>query len=363
VLGRRNEVAVERREFLKTMAAGALFPYRVLEERTAIDRLFDEAIVIDSLAVGYAWDSVEYEAVKRSGYSGIQTTLPSSSFDVSTRALAEWNERIRRNGDKLVRATKAADIEESKRSGRMATVLGFQNATMLEGEVENLDPLFELGARCIQLTYNRRNLLGDGCTERTNAGLSDYGVAVVERMNELGMVVDLSHCGQKTSSDGIAVSRRPPAFTHTFCDAVYPDHPRAKTDELIKAMSDRGGMTGIACLGYFVGPSPDVTLEDYVDHVDHAVKVAGVDHVGLATDFEIRGIKSWATRETWYEPRLESFKPSYRVRWPPWIEGLDEPERFRNVAHALSRRGYADSDVEKLLGQNWLRFFREIFNG
>ncbi|HXV61709.1 MAG TPA: membrane dipeptidase, partial [Vicinamibacteria bacterium] len=282
---------------------------------------------------------------------------------VAIRALAEWNARVRDNPDKILRATKAAHIELAKREGKMGVVFGFQNATMLEGEVENLDPLFELGTGCIQLTYNSRNQLGDGCTERTNAGLSDFGVAVVERMNELGIIVDLSHCGRKTSEDGIAVSRRPAAFTHTFCEAIYRDHPRAKTDELIKAISDRGGMTGITALGYFVGPSPDTTIEDYIDHIDHAVKVGGIDHVGLSTDFAIRGIKSWATRETWYEPRLRSFKPSYRVRWPPWIEGLDEPERFRNVAHRLHQRGYADGDIEKLLGQNWLRYFREVFDG
>ena len=356
-------MAVERRAFLKTMAAGALFPRGVLGQGSSLDRLFDEAIVIDSLAVGHEWDAVEYQAVKRSGYTGIQTTLPSGSYQEAIRSLAEWNRRIRENGDKLIHATKAAHIERAKSEGKMGVIFGFQNATMLEGKVENLDALFELGTRCIQLTYNSRNLLGDGCTERTNAGLSDFGVGVVERMNELGIVVDLSHCGRQTSSDGIQVSRKAPAFTHTFCEALYPGHPRSKTDELIRAMSDRGGMTGIAALGYFIGKSPDTSIEDYLNHVDHAVKVGGMDHVGLATDFEIRGIKAWATRETWYEPRLKFFKPEYNVRWPPWIEGLDEPERFRNVAQGLERRGYAVGDIQKLLGGNWLRYFREIFNG
>ncbi len=356
-------MSVERREFLKAIAAGALFPQGEPGELAGVDRRFAEAIVIDSLAVGHKWDQVEYEAVKRSGYTGIQTTLPGESLEIAIRALAEWNRRVRENPDKLVRATKAAHVERAKSEGKMAVVFGFQNATMLGEEVENLDPLFELGTRCIQLTYNARNLLGDGCTERTNAGLSDFGVGVVERMNELGIIVDLSHCGERTSSDGIEISRKPPAFTHTFCEALYRGHPRAKTDELIKAMSNRGGMTGIAALGYFIGPSPDTSIEDYLNHVDHAVKVAGIDHVGLATDFEIRGIKAWATKETWYEPRLKTFKPTYNVRWPPWIEGLDEPERFKNVARGLERRGYRDEDIQRILGGNWLNYFREIFNG
>lgn len=361
-------MTIARRHFLKALAAGALFPSGAFasgrsRQLDPIDELYDQAIVIDSLAVGHTWDATEFEAVERSGYTGIQTTLSSGSLQSAVRALAEWNQRIRDNPDELLKATKAADIERAKREDKMAVLLGFQNATMLEGDVDNLDVLYQLGTRCIQLTYNKRNLLGDGCTERTNAGLSDYGVAAVELMNQLGIIVDLSHCGSRTSSDGIAISRRPPAFTHTFCEAIYNDHPRAKSDELIKAMSDKGGMTGIAALGYFVGPSADTTIDDYLNHVDHAVRVGGIDHVGLCTDFQIRGIKSWATRETWYEPRLRSFKPSYKVRWPPWVEGLDEPERFRNVAHGLDRRGYSHGDISKLLGGNWMRYFRDIFQG
>jgi membrane dipeptidase len=239
-------------------------------------------------------------------------------------------------------------------------MLGFQNATMVGDQVDNVDVLYALGTRVIQLTYNTRNLLGDGCTERTNAGLSDFGVAVVHRMNELGIVVDLSQCGAETSRDAIAVSARPPAFTHTMCRAVY-EHPRAKSDELLRAMAEKGGMIGMAALGYFVGPDPGgaTGIERYLDHVDHAVRVAGIDQVGLCTDFEIRGIQSWATKATWYEPRLQIFKPSYAVRWPPWIPELDAPTRFRTVARGLARRKYPAGQIEKILGSNWVRYFRD----
>ena len=329
----------------------------------AITALYRRSVVIDSLAVGYEWDEVEYDAVRRSGYTGIQTTLPSTNFQVAVRALAEWRRRIRENPDTLVQATLARHISDAKAAGKMAVVFGFQNATMLEGRLDNLDPLHELGTRCIQLTYNSQNRLGSGCTERVDGGLSDFGVEVVERLNELGIVVDLSHCGRQTSNDGIEVATRPPAFTHTFCETLYPDHPRAKTDAQIRAMSEKGGMTGIASLGYFVGPDPDTSIEDYVDHILHAVRVGGVEHVGVCTDHAVRGLRSWATRENWYEPRLRSFKPSYRVRWPPFIEGLDEPERFLNVAHVLHRRGVTEGDIARILGGNWLRYFGEIFGG
>jgi membrane dipeptidase len=177
-------------------------------------------------------------------------------------------------------------------------------------------------------------------------------------MNELGIIVDLSHCGEATSRDGIRASRRPPAFTHTMCKAVY-DHVRAKSDELLKALADKGGVVGIATLGYFIGPSPDTSLDDYLRHVDHAVRVAGIDHVGLASDYSIRGIGATQTRESWYVRRLSVFPPEYRVRWPPWIPELDPPERFRNITRGLARRGYSSAHIEKLLGGNWLRYFRD----
>jgi membrane dipeptidase len=140
---------------------------------------------------------------------------------------------------------------------------------------------------------------------------------------------------------------------------VY-DHVRAKSDDLLKAMSDKGGVTGIATLGYFIGPTPSTSFDDYLRHVDHAVKVAGIDHVALASDYSIRGIEAMHTRESWYLPRLTNFKPVYRVRWPPWIKELDPPERFRHIAHGLAKRGHTSEQIEKLLGGNWAQYFSEV---
>jgi membrane dipeptidase len=324
--------------------------------------LFDRSLIIDALSVDDEWTDDVWQAVKRSGLTAIQTSLGDRNLSTALRDLAGWQARFDRHPDRLVKVLDGTEVLPAKRSGRLAVVLGFQNATMLEGDTRNLDTLYQLGTRCIQLTYNSRNLLGDGCTERTNAGLSDFGVAVVERMNALGIIVDLSHCGEQTSRDGIAISRRPPAFTHTMCKAIY-DHVRAKPDDLLRALADKGGVVGIATLGYFIGPTPSTTFDDYLRHLDHAVKVAGAEHVGLASDYSIRGIEATATRETWYEPRLKMFKPSYRVRWPPWIKELDPPERFRNIARGLQGRGYTAAQIAAILGGNWARYFVEVLGG
>lgn len=359
---------MNRREFIQTTIAGfssaAMFDFGygpVSQTAPDIGKLYDNAIVVDTLSIEN-WDEAGFAAWKKSGYTAIQTSLSDENFQSGTNDLRVWHDRFEKNKDKLILSTKAAHIEQAKKEGKLAVVLGFQNGTVIDDRVANLDKLYQTGTRCLQLTYNARNLLGDGCTERTNAGLSDFGIECVEKMNDLGIIVDLSHCGEQTSADGIAFSKQPPAFTHTVCKAIH-FHPRAKADELIRAISNRGGMTGIMALGYMVSPRADATVEDYLDHIDHAVKVGGIGHVGLATDFQIRGIEVSATRESWYLPRLKIFKPSYNVRWPPWIPELDRPERFHTVAQGLARRGYRAGDVEKILGRNWLNYFREIFGG
>ena len=364
---------MKRREVLKLFSAlgalslsGAVLPAFAkgglkAEEAAA---LVKNALIIDALSLGQEWDQAEYAALARTGYSGFHATLLNRmTLEGALGDLNDWQKRIAENPGIFRLALTAEDFVAAKENGQVAVLLGFQDTVMIGRNIDNLDVLYEMGTRCLQLTYNYRNLLGNGCLERVDGGLSDYGVKAVARMNQLGILVDLSHCGPQTTLDGIAFSAKPVAFTHTMAEALYPGHPRAKTDAQIRALAEAGGVVGITMIGYFIGPDPggETDIEDYIDHIDHAVNIAGIDQVGLSSDFAIRGISSWATKETWYEPRLKYFKPSYQVRWPPWIPDLDAPERMLNITLALARRGYSEDAIEKLLGLNWLRLFRTVF--
>lgn len=374
-------MAIKRRDLLKVLSLGTLIPGATLKSFTStaraslrevdtnqfgqtknINKLYNEALVIDGLLIPRGWDEDSFIALEKSGYTGFNASLPSRNLEVALKAMMEWRQRIEQRSDKLLHALTADDFVQAKEESKTGVMFGFQNATMIENSVDNLEVLYEAGTRWIQLTYNQRNLIGDGCTERTNVGLSDFGIEVVNRMNELGIIVDLSHCGAKTTMEGIQFSKAGATINHSMCEALYPKHPRAKTDEQIRAMAEKGGVMGIICLGYMIGPDPggETTLETYVDHIDHAVKIAGIDHVGLAADYPIQGLKAnGATRENWYVPRLTRFKPSYQVRWPPWIPELETTDRYRHVARALDKRGYRTEEIEKILGGNWLRYFRE----
>ncbi len=326
-------------------------------------RLYDKSHVIDALSFAHKWDDDEWVAVQHSGYSGIVTSLNRRDLQTAIDELLDWKKRAQEFPERYLIALNAKDFTRAKREKKLAVMMNFQNSTMLDGDVDNIDALHALGMRCFQLTYNFRNLVGDGCLERTNAGLSDFGVEVVARMNKTGVLIDLSHCGAQTTMDGIAFSEKPVAITHSMIEKFRPGHPRAKTDDQIKALADKGGVFGVAALGYFIGRNPgtDTTIEHYADHIEHAVNVIGIEHVGLSTDFPVRGLASWITKEDWYEPRLTIFKPSYDVQWPPYIPELDTPDRFRNLITVLDRRGWKTGDMERLLGENWLRLFKDVF--
>ncbi|NNF36279.1 MAG: dipeptidase [Saprospiraceae bacterium] len=369
-----------RRDFVKTIPFGALIPtslmWTVAEsadsykpsfqsniELKNIDQVYEDAIVIDGIVITRNWNEGSDKALASSGYTGFNASLDSGSLQRALKSLSEWHKRIMKNPDRFICATSAEDFIRAKKENKVAVMMGFQNTTMIEKSFDNLDILYQAGTRWIQLTYNQRNLVGDGCTERTNAGLSDYGIELVERMNELGIIIDLSHCGQQTTDDGIKFSKTGASINHSMCEALHRNHPRAKTDQQIRAMADKGGVIGIICLGYMIGPNlgTETTLDTYIDHIVHAVKVGGIDHVGLAADYAIQGLEAQgATRENWYVPRLTRFKPSYKVQWPPWIPELEPPDRYRNVARKLDQRGFSTGEIEKILGLNWLRYFREV---
>ena len=373
-------MSIKRRKFIKMLPIGALLPTQMLSGLSSqidlgpasllsnnklknIDQLFKNAIVVDGLVISRGWNENSFKALDKSGYTGFGTSLSSGNLIAALNSLSSCEKRIKENPKRLIFAKTSADFLRAKKENKTAILFGFQNATMIEKSIDNIDILYEAGTRWIQLTYNERNLLGDGCTERTNAGLSDFGIEAVERMNELGIIIDVSHSGQQTTDDAIKFSKAGISFNHTMCEALHKNHPRAKTDSQIKAMANKGGVMGVICLGYMIGPNlgTETTLETYINHIDHAVKIAGIDHVGVAADFAIEGLEAnGATRENWYVPRLTRFKPSYKVQWPPWIPELDKPERYKSVAYALDKRGYSTGDIEKILGLNWLRYYDEI---
>lgn len=306
------------------------------------------------------------DEIRASGLRGCVVTVgnpalqSAAAFRDMTRELAEYGRYVARHPTRLLLVRGAGDLERAAATSRIGLVPYIQNATPIEDDAGRLTQLRELGIRIVQLTYNSRNLLGDGCLERTDAGLSRFGVEVVEQLGALRMLVDLSHCGETTTLEAIAHSTRPVAVTHSGCRAVF-DHPRNKSDAVLRALADRGGVIGIYQINPYLGPRERNTLDDYLAHVDHAVKVAGVEHVGIGSDREYQTIPDTEAERERLRAELSRLRPvtAAQFRWPFFVAELNHPRRMETVAEALRRRGRTAREVELLLGGNFLRLFRE----
>lgn len=225
--------------------------------------------------------------------------------------------------------------------------------------LDDVDFFHALGQRISQLTYNSRNMIGNGSTERRDEGLSDYGVAVVERMNKVGMAVDVSHCGDRTTLDAFEVSKRPVLITHSNCRALVPGHPRCKTDEAIRAMAKAGSVMGITGVRMFVKHDEPTTIEHMLDHYDHVRKLVGVEHLGLGSDMDLDGYDDMTADEN--QAMRAGYKDSYGFREKIDIEGVDHPTRVFDLTEGLIRRGYTDADIRGVLGGNFRRVIAQIW--
>ena len=279
------------------------------------------------------------------------------AYQESVKFFGLWNGFIAHHDQSLMRIDSPAGLDQVKANGKIGVLLGLQNAEHFRGP-DDVDFFHNLGQRVSQLTYNARNLIGNGSTERRDDGISDFGVAIIERMNKLGMAVDVSHCGDHTTLDSFELSKKPVLITHANCRALVP-HPRCKTDEAIQKMAATGGVMGITGVRMFVKAEEPTTIEHALNHFDHVAKLVGVEHVGVGSDSDLLGYDKMPPKEN--EQLRAAYKRTYAFRDKIDIEGLDHPKRMFDLTEGLIRRKYSDSEIELILGGNFKRALAEIW--
>jgi membrane dipeptidase len=269
------------------------------------------------------------------------------------------------DGVRLVRTV--ADIAAAKKEGGAGIIIGFQNSDPFEGNLELADVLARLGLRICQLTYQRRNLAADGAGEPANGGLSLYGRDLVAALNRNGVVIDLSHTGSRSTLEAIELSEKPVAVTHA-CLQQFNPVPRNKTDEEIRALAARGGVFGMNAIARLLSPTggqEGATIAQFVDQIDYLVELVGIDHIGLGLD-----ISEGLTPDL-FEQRRKGFLtdfPELRMGgdFPYehyYLFGLQTMAEMSLITETLVERGYADDDVLKILGGNFVRLFGEVWTG
>jgi membrane dipeptidase len=273
------------------------------------------------------------------------------AYDEALQFIAAWSGFVGRNSDVFSLVGTAADLDRAKARHKIAVIIGLQNADEFR-ELKDVKEFYQLGLRCAQLTYNTQNLLGSGSTERIDGGITDYGVEIIKAMNEVGMLIDVSHSGDRTTLDAIELSPRPIAITHSNCRALN-NHPRLKTDEAIRKLAAKGGVMGITGVRNFVKDREPTTVEDVVDHIDHVVKLVGIEHVGIGTDSDLLGYDHMPPDQ--YEKLKAAYKSTYAFRDKIDTDGFNHPRKVYDLTDALVRRGYNDDNIQAVLGGNFRR--------
>ncbi len=299
-----------------------------------------------------------------SGMDSITVTLcdpkpvGAEALELAVNGLMEYDRYLGAHPDLFIKATSVAQVDAARRSGRMAVFYLYQNAVQFGDDLDRVDMFYRLGLRSSQLTYNERNLAGVGCrAEGDSGGLTEFGRQLVDRMNALGILVDLSHANMPTMADAIVHSRMPAVISHTACETVH-HHVRNTTDENLRLLADHGGVVGVCQLRPFLTLKKQDNLHAYFDHIDHAVNVSGIDHVCIGSDRDHRVITM--TPEYVAELRAEEGSQVVNHELPYFIDELNGPRRMEVVWDGLVARNYSEDEVEKIMGGNLYRLYREV---
>lgn len=318
---------------------------------------YEETIVIDGLNASWFVEPTVLQRIHKGGITAVNSTVAAwHSLEETMDLIGKVLLNIDAHPDIAMLVKSSEHIVEAKQRNRTGYILGFQDVSPLSGNLELLRVYRELGVRVIQLTYNFENDAGYGCQCDDDNGLKPFGKDLVEAMNRQGVLIDLSHCGHKTTMDVIEESSMPVAITHANATS-FLDHPRNKSDEIIKACAERGGVIGAVAFPAMVKDASPVTVDDYADAILHLVDLVGDDHVGLGPDFM-------------EEMPLEVIQTVLKGLSQEAIAGMQKMSSMQGfasisdmprVAQTLAARGIGDESLAKILGANWLRLYSQVW--
>ncbi len=261
--------------------------------------------------------------------------------------------------DFLVKVLKSDDIISAKKEGKKAIILNFQSMQHIGEDIDLVKLYYMQGVRVMQLTYNTKNPVGTGCTARRDRGLTEFGNDVVKKMNELGAIVDVSHCGIQTTLDAIEMSEYPVIASHTFAKELY-EHDRGKTDEIIKNIADKGGYIGVLTVPGFIGDDAEITIDHWLNHIDYIANLVGIDYVGIGTDYYGFSVPDNLAIKIGEFIEILGFRPEHKASFLTKMKGFENYAKFPNLIEGLINRGYSDEDIQKIAGDNFLRVFRKV---
>ncbi len=379
---------MKRRDFMMTLGAGVmslpdsskknrLFP----QESETAESIYSRAYSIDAMSFGAAppRNYVTYltedkvEALRKSGITALSMNVVSGEsrlrgvdciFHETKKMIGEWDSFIAANSDVFLKVVNFEQLKAAKRSGKVGFIYNFQISAPFGWDLEKLKTFYRMGVRQIQLIGGRRNYIADSCWEPTNAGLSQFGYEVVNAFNEIGIIVDLSHVGDRSAYEVIKASKEPVIFSHSGCLALNP-HPRNVSDRNIRAMAERGGLFCVYNQSGWLTKDPFISMDHYLAHVDHIIDIAGEDHVAMGTDQDAVDMTAMRPDEVQrHQAGFERKRKDYpQLDWEikhMRVPELSHPKRLLHLAQALHKKGHKTNTIEKIIGGNYVRVFKEV---
>jgi membrane dipeptidase len=323
---------------------------------TTATQLHQDSIIIDGLIIA-KWERALFEDMRKGGLTAANCTVSVwEDFQKTVDNIVAMNNLIEANSDLVMKVKTTADIFKAKELGKTGLMMGFQNAHAFEDQVGYVQVFKDLGVGVVQMCYNTQNLVGTGCYER-DGGLSGFGHEIVAEMNRVGIMCDLSHVGSRTSEEVILASKKPVCYSHCLPSGLK-DHPRNKSDAELKFIADHGGFIGVTMFAPFLKNGINSSIDDYVEAIAYIVNIAGIDQVGIGTDFtQGHGYEffEWLTHDKGYARRLTSFG---KIVNP---EGIRTVGEFPNLTEALLKHGFSATDVAKIMGGNWVRVLKDVW--
>jgi membrane dipeptidase len=307
------------------------------------------------------------DLVRNSGISVVKTSLGgiNADFAETVAEIAQFQRMIEMHPAYFIQVRVASDMARAKREGKLGIILSFESADMLGGKLSSYEVFRGLGVRVMQMSYNRKSPFAAGVMEPNGGGLTDLGRQAVHEMNRLGIAIDLSHANAATTSDVLSLTAKPAIMTHTGSAAIHA-HPRTKTDEQLRALAAKGGVIGIFDLPYLSASPHQPTVDDYMAHMEHVLKVVGEDHVGVGSDSTIEPFDTSPAGMAEFQKNVEERRAAGlsapEEDRPLYVVGLNVPRRIEVIADQLLKRGYSAAVTEKVVGKNFARVLTEIWS-
>ncbi|WP_425044286.1 membrane dipeptidase [Primorskyibacter sp. S87] len=321
------------------------------------------SVLIDGLQ--YAnWSEQIFRQLKEGGVDAVHATITyHETFRETVLNIEQWNRWFEAYPDLIFQGSTAADVKLAQETGRTAIFFGSQNPSCMEDDIGLVEVLHKLGLRFMQLTYNNQSLLATGCYEAEDSGLTRMGREVVAEMNRVGLVVDMSHSGERSTLEAIEHSARPIAITHANPASWHPAL-RNKSDTVLRALAETGGMLGFSIYPHHLKGGGDCALEDFCSMIARMIDVMGPDHIGIGTDLcqeQPDSVVDWMRMGRWTKRMDYGEGSAAAPGFPPMPSWFSDNRDFGNISSGLRAVGLSDDEVGRVMGGNWLRFFEESF--